>query len=509
MKIFNVNQVRQADAQTIANEPIESADLMERASGAMVNQIVRLFPPPGTVAVFAGTGNNGGDGLCLARLLFLRGYKVVVYIIKPDGANATPDFLLNEHRLKRLPVAVHYPVSVLQLPAGLQGTVVIDAMFGSGLNRPVGGFAALAIQHINNLQPEAVLSVDMPSGLFADVFTPPEATIIRATHTFSFGFPKLAFMFAENYPYVGQWQVIDIGLLPAFAAQEPTQNYYLTPAMAAAMLRTPGKFAHKGTRGHALVIGGMYGKMGACILCARATLKAGAGLLSVYAPAKGYAIMQTAFPEAMLIPAPAQNDEFLDVLPAGLAVNPDDGLPRYAAIAIGPGMGVSSQRAQALKLLMQQLKQPLVLDADALNLIALAGLLPFVPPNSILTPHPKEFERLVGKTGNAFDQLELLRKTAVEYGIYIALKGAHTAVACPNGNCFFNSTGNPAMATAGSGDVLTGIICALLAQGYTPQSSALLGVYLHGLAGNRAAAALGNSITASDLIGHFTLQTGT
>lgn len=502
MKIFNVNQVRQADAQTIANEPVESADLMERASGAMANRVVHIFPPPATITVFAGTGNNGGDGLCLARLLFLRGYKVAVYIVKPHGANATPDFLLNEKRLKHLPVEVHYPATVAQLPANLRGVVVIDALFGSGLNRTVEGFAAAVIQHINNLQPKAVLAVDMPSGLFADVATPVGAAVIRATHTFSFGFPKLAFMFAENYPYVGQWQVVDIGLLPAFTEQEPTQNYYLTPNMAAAMLRPPGKFAHKGTKGHALVIGGMYGKMGACILCARATLKAGAGLLSVLAPKKGYAILQTAFPEAMLIPP--QDEDYLDNLPDDLINLPGE-QPRYAAIAIGPGMGISEKRMQTVKHLLQQLKQPVVLDADALNLIGMGALLPFVPPNSILTPHPKEFERLAGKTANAFEQLELLRKTAMQYQLYIALKGAHTAVACPDGSCYFNSTGNPAMATAGSGDVLTGIICALLAQGYTPKNSALLGVYLHGLAGNRAAHALGGSITASDIIEYFTM----
>jgi len=507
LKILNVAQIRAADAYTIEHEPISSPDLMERAAAALTNRFTGKFKAPCEVVVYCGWGNNGGDGLCLARLLYLRGYAVQVIALLPDGITPSPDFLLNYNRLKQLPVPVAEITNERQtLPTLPHTAIVVDALFGSGLNRPVEGMAAQMIEHINR-HTGAVVAIDMPSGLFADAPVLPHTAIVKAKHTISFEAPKLAFLFAENYPYVGEWEVVSIGLHPHFLQTTATPYHYLTANQIQPILQTLPKFAHKGTKGHVLFIGGSIGKMGAAILSAKAALKIGAGLVSVFVPKVGYAIMQTALPEVMVLPIPDENAEALQVLPPAITLAAN-GTGLYQSIAIGPGMGSTPQGAKTLQHFLENVRQPMVIDADALNRIALAGLLDLVPANSILTPHPKEFERLAGKTGNAFNRLEKQRQLAQQYQIYLLLKGAHTAIACPNADVFFNSTGTPAMGTAGSGDVLTGIIAGLLAQGYSSLHSALIGVYLHGTSGSKAAAALHGCITASDLIGFLGLQIG-
>ncbi len=500
MKILTAAQIREADAYTIANEPIDSSDLMERAAGALTNWYVKQFATNRPVVVFCTTGNNGGDGLCLARLLYHRGYKVSVVVIVNHESRPTKDFQLNELRLKRLPIPISYPTELGEFTTLPSKSVVIDALFGSGLNRPISGLAADAVVLINNSSC-TVVAIDIPSGLFVGKVTPPNSPIVCAHHTISFELPKLAFMFPDNYQYVGTWRAVSIGLDSQFLNTLETNNHYLTEQEAKALLKSPTKFTHKGNRGHALLIAGMFGKMGACVLASKAVLRAGAGLLSVFTPMKGCDIVQTAFPEAMVLPY--NNTETIDRFPTKEQLTTENHQPKYQAIAIGPGIGAEKTRAKALKTWLQTVTQPLVMDADALNMVGMEKLLEFVPQNSILTPHPKEFERLAGKSANGFDRLEILRTLAVQYHIYIVLKGAHTAIACPDGNCYFNSTGNPAMATAGSGDVLTGIIAGLMAQGYPSKESALLGVYLHGLAGDRAAANQNNSITASDIVRYF------
>ncbi len=488
MKIFSAAQIRAWDAYTIAHEPIASIDLMERAALAFVHWFTSRFPDADQpVCVLVGPGNNGGDGLAIARLLHQRLYTVSLYRCHV-GAQVSADFQINWERLPQWDAItvthLHEGDAMPQLPSGV---ILIDALFGSGLNRPITGYWAKLIQHLNAL-PLTRVAVDVPSGLLTEA--PTEGVCLHAQHTFSFELPKLAFFMPENERRVGQWEVGSIGLHPGFMAEEDTPYRYTDAAVARALLRPRRRFDHKGTFGHALLLAGSYGKVGAAVLAAKACMRSGAGLTTVHAPACAYTILQTAVPEAMVS---------VDVQADCISTLPE--VKAYHAIGAGCGWGQAPVTAQALRQLLEQCASPLVLDADALNLLAQdAALLARLPRDTILTPHPKEFERLFGATANAFERLALLRRKAQELGAVIVLKGAFTCVASPDGICRFNATGNPGMATGGSGDVLTGILTGLLAQGYPPVDAAVLGVYLHGLAGDLAARALGEeALVAGDL----------
>jgi hydroxyethylthiazole kinase-like uncharacterized protein yjeF len=502
MKIFETEQIRNWDAYTIEHEPIASVELMNRAAKAFTEWFIAEYPnPQRPIIVFSGTGNNGGDGLSVARLLrwYVREVKVIVCDFM---GKRSEDF---QAQLKAIPKDLE--ITFLDSPAAVEtlsakhapnasnalnfpdSSIIIDALFGSGLTRPLEGEWADLVDVLNGF-PNEVVSVDLPSGLFADKHTPGEA-IVRAARTFSFETPKRAFFYSENADHVGEWSFGSIGLHKKFYATTPTPFHYVTKKDAASLVYSRATFSHKGTYGHALLVVGSYGKMGAAVLAAKACLRAGAGLLTVHAPRSGNIVMQTAVPEAMFSP---------DKRAILWAKAPE--LLQYAAIGIGCGIGLATETATALYALLQKAEQPLVLDADALNLLAQNPVWwRYVPRNSILTPHPKEFERLFGTSANDFERNELQRLKAQEHGIFIVLKGAFTAIACPDGACWFNSTGNPGMATGGSGDVLTGILTGLLAQGYAPRDAALLGVYLHGLAGDMAAKELGQAaLIAGDLV---------
>ena len=507
MKIFNVQQIRAADQYTIQHEPISSIDLMERASEAFVHWFKNKIPYPTSqnIHIFCGVGNNGGDGLCIARLLEQDFYTVSVHIVRFSD-KSSEDFRFNEERLQEsaeTPIPVSNLHSADDFPTTIQeNDIIIDAIFGSGLSRPIEGFTAEIIQKMKDSAAK-IVAVDIPSGLYADRQS--EGMAVEADHTVSFQFPKLAFLLPQNHQFVGDWQVVDIGLHSEFIAQTSTPYHYLEAQNITAILKPKDKFSHKGTSGHALVLAGSYGKIGAAVLTSKATLKAGAGLVTAYIPKCGYNILQISVPEVMCL---TDLDEYcLSQIPPIEYSNSDFNAnptkkTKYQAIAIGPGIGQSQSTQDALFHLLQTANQPLVLDADALNIIAKNDGLPYVPKGSILTPHPKEFERLAGKTKNHFERLEKQRELAQKFGIVLIVKGAHTSIACPDGSVYFNSTGNPAMGTAGSGDVLTGIIAAFVAQGYSSEDAAILGVYLHGQAGDRAAKMKGN-ILASDLIGFF------
>ncbi|MCB0529062.1 MAG: NAD(P)H-hydrate dehydratase [Saprospiraceae bacterium] len=488
MKVFNADQIRAWDAYTIRHEPVSSSDLMDRASQVFTDWFVAQYPDTQTpVVVFAGTGNNGGDGLVTARLLHWLHYEVKVFVCDLKGKHS-PDFDLQFTRLpKDIDVAEIRSAEQFNQVHLAPGAVLIDALFGSGLNRPLEGEWLRIVDHLNAMPNEKV-AIDLPSGLFADTSTPGRS-VVQASRCFSFEAPKRAFFFPENADRVGKWSFGSIGLHLDYYNRTDTPFHYLTERQATLLLRPRAKFSHKGSYGHALLISGQYGTMGAAVLAARACLRIGAGLLTVYAPRCGYLVLQSAVPEAMY------SADRRAQMWTGL---PD--LSPYAAIGVGCGIGQASETAAALKRLLESLsrsqaseKRPgLVLDADALNLLAQhPDWWRMVPQNTILTPHPKEFERLFGKTNNDFERNDLQRQKAQEHGVFIVLKGAHTAIACPDDACWFNSTGNPGMATGGSGDVLTGIVTGLLAQGYSPRDAALLGVFLHGYAGDRAAETLG------------------
>ncbi len=491
MKIFPVDKIRKADLFTIKNEPISSINLMERASSKLFNWINTHVDSEKKLVIFAGLGNNGGDGLALGRMLALNGYRVVINIIR-YSKNASDDFQINFDRLTEITgLEVDEIEEVNSIPEIRSDDVIVDAIFGSGLARPITGFIGEVVSFIHNTN-AIIVSIDIPSGLFADdTSISGKGTIIKADYTLSFQFPKLAFLLPENELYVGSWEVLDIGLSEEYIISEPTKNHFILKEDIKQVLKGRPKFSHKGTYGHALLIAGSYGKMGAAILASQACLRSGVGLLHMHVPKSGVNILQTASPETM-ISIDAEEKYFSQI--------PDIGL--YNVIGIGPGLGKEHQSQQAMKMLIQNSPSPMVIDADALNILSENPTwLAFLPQGSILTPHPKEFQRLAGSWQNDFDRLEKQRNLAKKHGIYIVLKGAHTSICFPDGQCYFNSTGNPGMATAGSGDVLTGIITGLLASGYSSGVAATLGVYVHGLAGDIAAKTLGyESVIASDIV---------
>jgi len=492
MKILNATQIKELDHYTIAHEPISSLDLMERASLAFVNWFVQQFPDQDTpIYIFCGPGNNGGDGLAVARLLQQRFYNVAVYACQ-IGSDASPDFQANWERLPRhseMKIFSIWQDDYLEdLP---EGAIVIDAIFGSGLNRPIEGYWAQLVEHLN-AQPVTRVAIDVPSGLYADRHT--EDVCIEAHQTFTFEMPKLAFLFPENYRKVGDWHFANIGLHPDFMAKADTLYQYLDEATVRPLLYRRQKYDHKGTFGHALLVVGSYGKIGAAILAARACLRSGVGLLTVHAPKCAYPILQMSVPEAMVS---VDRHEFY------FSESPK--LEKYQTIGVGCGLDTRKTSAEALEETLEESKVPMVIDADGLNLIAKnKNLLGKIPKNSILTPHPKEFSRLFGEASDDFARNKLQRLMAQELGVYIVLKGAHSCIATPEGVCYFNSTGNPGMATGGTGDVLTGILTGLLAQGYASLDAAMLGVYLHGLAGDLAAQEVGQeALVAGDLIAYL------
>ncbi|GIV33120.1 MAG: bifunctional NAD(P)H-hydrate repair enzyme [Chitinophagales bacterium] len=489
MKILSAAQIREADQYTIAHEPIASIDLMERAASVFVKWFTEKFPRGRKVKIFCGMGNNGGDGLAIARMLLGKGYDVEVYIVRYANS-ASADFLVNAERLKnQLPL--QDITAETPFPEITKDDIVVDALWGSGLNRPITGFAANLIEHLNSSSATRI-AIDIPSGLYADRFS--DSVKFKADFTLSFELPKLAFLLPSGAEYAGEWTVKSIGLHQGFIQNTDTDNFLVTAELVKPFIRTRKKFDHKGTFGHALLFCGSYGKIGAARLCTEACLRAGAGMATACIPRCGYTALQTAVSEAMVVADKEEN--FLSAFPE---------LHPFSAIGAGPGIGTNPVTAQALKKLLENTQSPLVLDADALNILAQnKEWLKILPPNCILTPHPKEFERLFGKTANDFERLALQKSMARQYQVYIILKLAHTSICTPQGITYFNTTGNPGMATAGSGDVLTGIITGLLCQGYPPDKSAILGVYWHGLAGDFAAEQLGQpSMIAGDIIHHL------
>ena len=500
MKILSSEEIRKADAFTIEHEPVKSINLMERAAKASVKWLASspaLLPKEKgakpTVKIFCGLGNNGGDGLAIARMLAIKKYKVEVCIIR-YADKCSEDFLINEKRLRKIKkITIHNITSAVQLEKlNLKpSAVIIDAIFGTGLNKPAEGLVADAIRSINNSRC-FVVSIDIPSGLFSDKHSPAgKNEIVCANHTLTFHVPKLSFMFPESGKYVSDFSVLNIGLDDDFISSLSSINYFVTADNARSMLKPRNKFSHKGTFGHALIVSGSYGKMGACVLTSRACLSAGAGLVTVHIPECGYDILQTSNPEVMV-----ETDSLGKIISDTISID------KYNAIGIGPGIGTEKETQNALKVLIQNSSVSLVLDADALNILSENKTwISFLPKNSILTPHPGEFKRLVGDFDNDYERLNKQKEFSIKHGVFVVLKGAHTCITCPDGKIYFNSTGNPGMATAGSGDVLTGIITGLLAQGYNSKQASVLGVYLHGLAGGFAAKNLSEeSLIARNII---------
>lgn len=489
MKLLNASQIREWDQYTIQNGPVSSIDLMERAATACVDWILQNFPDH-SFDIFCGTGNNGGDGLAIARLFAYKTSDVRVFTVN-TGAKKSEDFLTNIDRLRKISSVNTVELSPdTLLPPSPKSAIIIDALLGTGLNRPVEGFTATIVNHINNL-PNKVIAIDMPTGLQSDTYSA-GAVIIQADYTLTFQNLKLALLMPGNAGYFGQVHVLDIGLDPGYLSTVKSK-YELTGKVLFHSFYKPRKnYAHKGNFGHALIIAGSYGKMGAAVLSTKACLRSGAGLVTAHVPGKGVNIMQTTVPEAM---CKADQD-------AELITKIGYPLEGYSAIGIGPGLGTQPATQKLLQYALSSYNQPLVLDADALNILSENKTwFNLIPENSIITPHPKEFSRLFGEPSNDFERIEVALEQAARLKVIIVLKGHRTFIATPAGKGYFNTTGNAGMATGGSGDVLTGIITGLLAQGYASAEAAIMGVYLHGLAGDKAAALYGmEAMIAGDLV---------
>lgn len=490
-KIFATDCIKQLDALTIEREPVASVDLMERAAMALTDALSQRWSSDTAFTLFAGPGNNGGDALAVSRLLAQRGYRVGVYLFN-TGGHLSPDCAVNRDRLEGMTgVDFHEVTSQFVFPKLTKDDVIVDGLFGSGLNKPLaGGFAQVA--KFINASPAQVVAIDIPSGLMGeDNSANIPSAIVRARLTLTLQLPKLAFFFAENEPYVGEWQVLDIGLDKAAIEEMATDYALFGPEDVAPLLKPRSKFAHKGVFGRALLIAGSQGMAGASVLAAQSCLRSGVGLLTVHVPFCNNFIVQTAVPEAMTE---------IDLSDTCFATVTD--VDNYQAVGIGPGLGRTAETVDALLGQITDCCVPMVLDADALNILGEhRSYLSRLPKGSILTPHPKELERLTGACRNSYERLQKARDLASAVSVYIILKGAYSAVITPEGKCYFNTTGNPGMATGGSGDVLTGVVLALLAQGYNSEQAALLSTCAHGIAGDLAACHLGQmGMTAGDIV---------
>ena len=490
MKILSAEDIRRWDQYTIEHEPVSSIDLMERAAGKCVDWIEENIQGDNSYTIFCGKGNNGGDGLAIARILAQKNYPVTVYILE-FGHKGTPDFQTNLARLHQVQgVTILFIQSEENFHVIDGNEIIIDALFGSGLNRKLEGVTARLVDHIN-AGTNSVIAIDLPSGMFTDRSSK-DNTTVRATHTLSFQCLKPAFLVAENENCTGEIHILDIGLHEGFYHSVAGKYEWVNEETIRSIHKPRKRFAHKGNFGHGLLVAGSYGKMGAAVLSARASMRSGIGLLSCHIPGCGYTIMQSTVPEAMVM-----TDNNSSVL-----TKVEDDLTKYESIGIGPGIGTAAETKMMVRDIFDAYRHPVIIDADALNILASQkDLVKLIPTGSILTPHPKEFARLFGETANDFERIELALEKAKQLHVIIVLKGHHTLIATPDGKGFFNSTGNAGMATGGSGDVLTGILTGLLAQGYSSVETAILGVYLHGLAGDIAAQKLSmEAMVAGDIV---------
>lgn len=486
MKILSAEAIQVVDAKTIDRNKIFSHQLMEMAARAFFHHFASKYSRHSSnVALFCGTGNNGGDGIAVARMLHLIGYSVKLIIVEISN-NYSVDCSLNIDRAQKAGVDISRVASIDQLPSLDNITVIVDAIFGTGLSRSLSGVAKDVVENINSLQ-KTVVSIDIPSGLFMDKVT---TIAINATETVTFQIPKLALFLPLNHQFVGLLSIVDIDLDAKAIAEADTDMYYLTDTMMANSLQPLAKYAHKGTQGHALIVGGSLGKIGAITLASKAALKSGCGLVTTFVPQCGVDVIQSSFPEAMVV----QDDNQSHLSSISYNIKP-------TAIAIGMGMGQHDETKQALHGFLQNTSTRMVIDADALNILSdNSDWLDHLQLNTILTPHPRELLRLIGTWDDDFHKIALTREFARKYSLIVVIKGAHSLIIDSN-NLYVNSSGTPALATAGSGDVLSGIIAGLLAQGYKPIIATQLGVYIHGMTANITSDKINpRSFTATDII---------
>jgi NAD(P)H-hydrate epimerase len=474
LPLLTSSQIREADAYTIAHEPVASVGLMERAATAFVNAFVAQYPDKAKhIAIYCGTGNNGGDGLAIARILNNLRYQNITVKIARFSENASDDFIENFNRLKStgIPVTEIKPGDKLTNEGA---GIIIDALLGTGLNKPLKTDYAALVKYLDGLN-ATIVSVDVPTGFFCEGDIAKDAIAVHSTLTVTFQQPKINFMLPESAPFIGHFKVVDIGLDRSFIRSLNGLYHLVEGADVRDMIKPRKLFTHKGTYGHALIIAGQPETMGAALLCTSACIHSGAGLTTACIPESGLTALNTAMPEAMAM------------IRKGLKV-PKVAWNKFNVVAIGPGLGKGEDALVLLKDAFEKFDKPIVIDADALNLLAEnPGMLQYIPKGSIITPHMKEFDRLFGEHKTWWRRLETMRQKAKEYQINILLKNQYTVIGTPEGKLYFNPIGNPAMASGGMGDVLTGVITALLAQQYLPGEACILGAYLHGKSGDELA----------------------
>lgn len=489
MKIFSAQQIYQADKSTIQKEQITSDALMERAATQLFEWLhSRLRGTQVNIQLFCGIGNNGGDGLVLARKLHENDYSIKVHVVN-YSEKRSEDFLLNLERLKDVKVWPDFIKSGSSFPKISPNDIIVDAIFGIGLNRAPDDWVGNLIQHINGSR-AFTLSVDVPSGLPMNRGPWSKEYVIRASYVLSFQVPKLVFFLPETGVYLNQWEILDIGLDQDFLNKTETDFELIGRPEIVPMYRPRLKFSHKGTYGHSVIIGGSYGKIGAVQLATNACLSVGSGLVTAFVPKCGYDSLQTAVPEVMVLTGSREKN----ITEIDIPFEP-------TVVGIGMGMGLDDDTVSAFVSFLKKSTKPMVIDADGLNILSQnPEMLNDVPELSILTPHPKELERLIGHWDSDFDKLQKAKVFASKYNIVLVIKGAHT-ITIFNNKGYVNTTGNPGMATAGSGDVLTGMITGLLSQGYRSVEAAIFGVFLHGLAGDLEVSSKGyEALKASGLV---------
>lgn len=471
MKILTSQQIKACDIATI-NTGISSLSLMEKAAAKCVEWLEVNFKTVNKFLIFCGTGNNGGDGFAIARMLYEKGFDVEVFVDK-DQLNFSPDAESNLKKVKQIKgIEIKDYESFSKV--NKEKTIIIDAIFGYGLNRKLNGKIKNTVERLNQIN-HPKISVDIPTGLYADYLTEEDSIVFKADFTLSFQFYKRSFLHPETGKFCGKIKVVDIGLDDDFINHCETTYFTIDKAIIKDIYKPREEFSHKGTYGNSILVGGSYGKVGAVLMAAKSAMKTGSGLTFALAPKCGYDILQSQVPEAMFI---SSGDNYIDKIE----------IRERSVYGIGPGLGKEKITKDALFDFLKSYREPVVLDADALNILAENQKLDLIPKYSVITPHPLEFERLFTKTDNSFERIELAKAKALELNLFIVLKDHHTAVITPEQKVFYNITGNSGMAKGGSGDVLTGIITSLISQKYDIEKACIFGVWLHGKAGDFAAA---------------------
>ncbi len=497
MKIFTANQIAEIDRATLNKQSLTEYDIISRVAKELATWLKSNYlKRKQKVVIFAGEGNNGNDAISLSSKLGVRDFDCDLYIVKTGIKTSTTRKQLIEELYVFGSVRIKEIKSESDIPDIAVDSLVIDGLFGTGLTRTVDGIYSKVIHAINTSYAK-VVSIDLPSGILADNRVDDnDFVIVKANCTLTLEFPKLCMFFKENYKYVGDWHILNIGLDAEIRERLTTPYGMIIDDTVRRFLRKRGKYSHKGDYGHGLLVAGSFGMGGAAVLAARGALRAGLGLITAHIPNRLYNIVQITVPEAI-----CNIDQSENLFTSCSNCDFDS----YDVVAVGPGLGKAPETVNALKELLEKCDKPMVIDADAINIIAShKELISLIPRNSVLTPHPKEFERLVGSSRDSLDAFTKQRDFSVNNLVTVVLKGANTTVSTPDGNLWFNTTGNPGMATAGSGDVLCGVIMGLMAQGYPAKEAAITGVYIHSLSGDIVAAKYGEaSLIASDIIDHL------